>query len=176
MKKPAHARLLPVLSSVAAIATLTGPTAAAGSDDQGAQIDFARLAGRWKVVGLAPGSGVGAFVKDDTAYVGRVLIVSADRLGWTEPRAKGATLSDVCEGLVTQPLFGQAANAYRKQFGAQLAALGMTAKGPHAIECMAGNWGPEAAGGATVYLDRKGTLAMSWYDGVVLKLVRTKPG
>lgn len=177
MKRPVNVGLSLAFSSVAAAVSLIASAAAAGSGAPDAQIDFSRLAGRWTVVGVAPGSGIGAYVKNDAAYVGRVLIVSADRLGWAEPDARGATFSDLCEGPVTQPLFGQAANAYRKQFGTQLAALGMTANGPHGIECMDGNWGPEAAGGSTVYLGRDGALAMSWYDGIVLKLVRSaKPG
>ncbi|WP_156457990.1 hypothetical protein [Sphingomonas sp. Leaf412] len=146
--------------------------AALPTDPAASQVDFAMLAGKWKVVGVAPGDGVQAMAKDDPAYMGRVIDMSADRLAWEGPAEGGAMVGDRCDGPVTQHLTGATAKTYDVQFAAQLKALGVTPGDPHGIECDSGNWGPEAAGGATLYAQGNDVLALSWYDGVVLKLAR----
>jgi hypothetical protein len=150
--------------------------AALPADPAASQVDFAMLAGKWKVVGVAPGDGVQAMVKDDPTYMGRMIDISADRLAWAEPEAAGgATVGDRCDVPVTQRLTGAAAKTYDAEFAAQLKALGVTPGDPHGIECDTGNWGPEAAGGATLYAQGRDVLALSWYDGIVLKLARETP-
>lgn len=147
-------------------------TAAALPDPAASRIDFAALAGRWKVVGVAVAAGgAQALVRDDPAYMGRVLDISEARLNWMKDKAMaGATLSDRCDGPVTARQTGAAAQDYAQQFAAQTQALHIDRPDPHAVECDAGQWGPEAAGGAILLPAPDGRIAMSWYDGAMLLL------
>ncbi len=144
------------------------------ADPAASQIDFAALGGRWKVTGVAVGGGVQALVRNDPAYMGQVMDVSADKLAWAKDGApaSGATLSDSCEGPVTARQEVAAAKDYDGQFSAQLAQLKITKPDPHAVECDGGNWGPEAAGGAILFPAGKDRIAMSWYDNTMLLLER----
>lgn len=141
----------------------------------GAQIDFGALAGTWKVAAVATGDGVQALVPDDPAYMGREVTISGDRLAWVDAaKAGAATLDDVCDLPVTARQTGTAATNYDTQFAPQLKKLSIARPDPHAVECDRGNWGPEAAGGAILFPAGKDALAMSWYDGAVLKLIRVR--
>lgn len=146
-------------------------TSASTTDPAASQVNFADLAGTWTVTGVSVGDGVGALATDDPAYMGRKLTISAERLAWL-PAAAGAstagTTDDVCGEPVTQRI-GGAKNA---EYADQLSRIGK-ASDAHAIECDTGNWGPAAAGGATLFGIDKDTLAMSWYDGALLKLTRS---
>lgn len=146
----------------------------AAADPVASQIDFAALAGRWKVTGVAVGGGVQALARNDPAYMGQVMDVSADKLAWAKDGApaSGATLSDSCEGPVTARQEGAAAKDYDGQFAAQLTQLKIEKPDPHAVECDGGNWGPEAAGGAILFPAGKDRIAMSWYDNAMLLLER----
>lgn len=153
-------------------ANVTEPVNQAEAAPGAASLDFAAIAGRWKVVGVQPGDGVQALLKDDPAYMGRIVQVSGDRLAWDKGAENvSATVSDVCTGPATEPLAGTAATTQQKDHAGQLKALGLPVDAPvHAIECNDGNWGPEAAGGAIFFGTGPQALAMTWYDGVVLKL------
>lgn len=146
--------------------------AAAPLDPAASRIDFAGLAGQWKVVGVAVAeSGVQALAKDDPAYMGQLLDIAAERLSWVKGKAAaGATLSDQCDGPVTARQTGAAAQDYERQFAAQTKALHIAQPDPHAVECDDGQWGPEAAGGAIILPAPDGRIAMSWYDGAMLLL------
>lgn len=156
---------------------LLGAAAPLGAADPAAsRIDFAALAGRWQVVGVAVGPGVQALVADDPAYMGRTLAIGPGLLAWEDGAAGHATTGDRCEDPVTARQSGPAAAAYRQRFAAQLARFGLRHPDPHAIECDRGQWGPEAAGGAILFPAPRGRLAMSWYDGALLLLDRAPAG
>lgn len=146
----------------------------ASADPAASMIDFAVLAGRWKVTGVAVGGGVQALVRNDPAYMGQMMDISTDTLAWANDGApaSGATLSDSCEGPVTARQEGAAAKEYDGQFATQLALLKIDKPDPHAVECDGGNWGPEAAGGAILFPAGKDRIAMSWYDNAMLLLER----
>ncbi|MEC3912587.1 hypothetical protein U5A82_19540 [Sphingobium sp. CR2-8] len=155
----------------------TAPTARRDSatvDLVASGIDFAALAGRWTVAGVAVGeNGVQALAKDDPAYMGQMLEIASDHLAWSPGQsASAANLSDRCDDPVTARQTGAAAQDYDRQFANQLAALGIHAPQPHAVECDSGQWGPEAAGGAILFPAPGGRIAMSWYDGAMLLLER----
>jgi hypothetical protein len=147
----------------------------APTDPAASRIDFAALAGRWKVVRVAVGDGVQALVANDPAYMGRSVDIGRERLAWVDAAGgqPGATVSDVCDGPVTARQSGAAAQDYDRQFGAQLATLKIADPDPHAVECNDGQWGPEAAGGAILFPAGDG-IAMSWYDGAMLLLERAQ--
>ncbi|MCI4592606.1 hypothetical protein MOK15_21350 [Sphingobium sp. BYY-5] len=151
--------------------------AAAPADLAASRIDFAALAGRWKVTGVVVGGGVQALIANDPAYMGQLLDIGPDRLAWANagPDQKGATLSDRCDGPVTARQSGAAAQDYDRQFAAQLSDLKISHPDPHAVECDTGQWGPNAAGGAVLFPAGEGRIAMSWYDGAVLLIERQKP-
>ncbi|WP_311267654.1 hypothetical protein [Sphingobium sp. WCS2017Hpa-17] len=183
-----HSILLPIALTLAACgsgpssaneqadAALPAPAtnAAPPLDPAASRIDFATMAGRWKVVGVAvPEGGVQALVKDDPAYMGRLLDISAERLMWVGGKdIAGATLSDQCDGPVTARQTGAAAQDYAQQFAAQTKALHIDRPDPHAVECDDGQWGPEASGGAIILSAPDGRIAMSWYDGAMLLLAK----
>lgn len=150
----------------------TATNTVATLDPAASRIDFATLAGRWKVVGVAvPKSGVQALAKDDPAYMGQLLDISVEQLIWVRgENVKGATLSDRCDGPVTARQTGAAAQDYAQQFAAQAKALHIDQPDPHAVECEDGQWGPEAAGGVIILPGPDGRIAMSWYDGAMLLL------
>lgn len=155
----------------------TEPAAAAKTPDSAAStMDFDEMTGRWAVTGVAvPADGVQAFVKDDPAYMGRVMLIDADGLSWDPASPAGdATIEDRCGHPVTLRQSGKAADGYARRYAAELRNLRAGAAVPHAVECDEGNWGPEAAGGSVLFAVDARTFAMTWYDEVVLKLTRER--
>lgn len=156
-------------------AVRTGPAAVAKTMDPAAStMDFDDMVGRWVVTGVAvPADGVQAFVDDDPAYMGRVMVIDAGRLSWDPAKPAGdATIEDRCERPATLPQTGEAAAGYSRRYAAELRHLRAGAATPHAVECDVGNWGPEAAGGSVLFPVDAHNFAMTWYDEVVLKLTR----
>ena len=157
-------------------ATPAAGAAPAELDPAASRVDFAAMAGTWRVVGVEVGGGVQALAHNDPAYMGKELTISAEKLAWTSQGGAtgGATLSDVCADPVTARLPEAGRAAMVAEMGTQLRALGARDPDPHAVECGTGGWGPEAAGGAVVYPINADTFAMSWYDGATLRLARIK--
>ena len=155
-----------------AVAAPTARRDSPAADPAASGIDFAALAGRWTVMGVAVGDhGVQALAKDDPAYIGRKLEIHGDHLAWSPGQsASAANLSDRCDDPVTARQTGAAAQDYDRQFASQLATFKIDAPQPHAVECDSGQWGPEAAGGAILFPAPDGRIAMSWYDGAMLLL------
>lgn len=139
-------------------------------------IDIAELSGRWRVTGVALMDGpVQAFVPNDPAYMGRVLTITSKRLSWAATAPGQATLSDVCADPATQRLPAAAATNTARRLSKPLAALAVPPAHGHEIACLAsGTWGPEAAGGATLFAASLNRIAFTWYDGVVLRLDRLR--
>jgi hypothetical protein len=162
----------PATSSAEAKATPAPTPSSSSTAPVSAARDIAALAGRWRVTRLAVGDGVQALAADDPAYVGQRLVLGTDRFAWATPRASGATLSDVCDGPALAPLPEPGAGAEQRQHATALARLGVTKADALAVECDRGTWGPEAAGGAILFPAGDDRLAMSWYDGGMLLLVR----
>jgi ABC-type sugar transport system substrate-binding protein len=63
---------------------------------------------KWRVTEVALAEGpVQAFVVNDPAYLGQVMIVAGKRLSWAPPSGPTtATLDDVCTGAATMRLAG----------------------------------------------------------------------
>lgn len=159
-----------VVPDVAARAA--GPRLAAPTDPAAAILEIPALQGRWQVTGVAIADGpVQAYVTDDPAYMGQSLTIADTRLAWVPPaKATGANLDDVCEGAATMRLEGKAADAAITGLTAALASLGVTRPVPHEVACLdSGGWGGSDGGAVLFPIDDR-TMAMRWYDNVVLKL------
>lgn len=146
-------------------------------------VDFVELQGRWRVAGVAVlPSAAQAFVADDPAYLGRVMDVSRDLLRWAAGGrpAGAATLSDRCRAPATARLPPRAAAQAAREMRAPLAALGVdrpaSVDNGHEVACLdGGTWGPEAAGGSILFPVARDVMALTWYDGVILRLERARP-
>lgn len=123
----------------------------------------AAFAGHWRVAGVAVADdGVQALTDNDPSLVGKRLTFSPDRLAWDQPPAT----RDTC----LRPTFRRLATSAPRALGPQLRKLGLPRPTPFAIRCQSGSWGPGAT--PVVFRGAGGTLALPWYDGGVLKLVR----
>lgn len=71
-------------------------------------------------------------------------------------------------------LTGPAAAVYRQRYAVQLARIGVCRSDPYVVECDRGLWGPQAIGGAILFPAPGGRVAMTWYDGAVLLLQRSR--
>lgn len=152
-------------------------TRAAQRGSSASLIDIAEISGRWRVTGVALMDGpVQAFAPNDPAYMGRVLTITPKRLAWAAGAAPGqATLTDTCADPATQRLPAAAAANTARRLSKPLGKLAVPAAHGHEIACLAnGTWGPEAAGGATLFAASLNRIAFTWYDGVVLRLDRIR--
>lgn len=154
-----------------------GPRLLSPRDAAGSVVDIAAIQGRWQVTGVAIADGpVQAFRPDDPAYIGQTMLVAGKTLSWRLPaKTTTATLDDRCTGAATQRLTGPAATAATKGLESALRKLGVARPDPHEVACLdGGNWGGTDGGALLFPIDAR-TLAMRWYDNVVLKL-RWQPG
>ena len=139
-------------------------------------IDLATAAGLWRVVGVAPVPGPAQAVsRDDPALMGRTAAIDPKRLAWVRD-GRPVPGEDLCTRPALQRLAGPSARIQADRYRATLRTLGVTAASSvgnaHDVLCDDGNWGPEAAGGSVLFPVDANTLAMTWYDGAVLKLRR----
>lgn len=121
------------------------------------------FAGTWRVAGVAvPDAGVQALSDNDPSLMGKRLTFTPARLAWNQPPATG----DVCTG----PKFERTGTPPPPALRPQLRKLGMRAPVGYALHCRSGSWGPETV--PLLYVGEAGAVAMPWYDGGMLKLVR----
>lgn len=119
--------------------------------------------GHWRVAAVAVSeAGVQAMGDNDPSLMGKRLTFSPQRLAWDQP----TITNDVCVG----PTFTRLPIMPPADLRAQLHKLGMRKPVAYAVRCRSGNWGPD--GRTTVFLGAAGAVAMPWYDGGLLKLVR----
>ncbi|PZN94088.1 MAG: hypothetical protein DCF31_10600 [Alphaproteobacteria bacterium] len=148
------------------------PRLLAPADPAGSVVDFGSLQGRWQVVGVALADGpVQAYVDDDPAYMGQVMAVKDKTLAWEAPRSPTtATLGDVCTGAATMRLADTAAGNAVAGLEGGLRQVGVGRPQPHEVACLdGGSWGGSDGGVLLFPIDDR-TLAMRWYDNVILKL------
>ncbi len=146
------------LAIISAIA-LTSATPAVAQPADGS----AAFAGHWRVAGVAVSdSGVQALTDNDPSLVGKGLTFNAKGLAWDQPSAT----RDSC----LRPTFRRLATPAPAALRPQLRKLGLPRPTPFAIRCQSGSWGPRAT--PVIFRGAGGTLALPWYDGGVLKLVR----
>jgi hypothetical protein len=171
--KPDRVTSAPDIAPVVSIAAVPiGPRLLAPADPAGSVIDFAAIQGRWEVVGVALADGrVQAFVPDDPAYMGRSMVVDGKTLAWaTTGAATTATINDRCTGAATMRLTGTAVTRAIAGIEPALRKLGVARPDPHEVACLdGGSWGGSDGGALLFPIDAR-TLAMRWYDNVVLKL------
>ncbi len=171
----------PETSEPVVVATTTVPTPEIASspepmDNEGeVGVTFADLAGQWRVTGVAVMEGpVQAVSTNDPAFMDLMIEAGPDMLVWLGKAPNG--LQETCRTPVTAPQGGKSADIYRGRYDRPLADLGIEADRvtPTAVECIEGSWGPVAAGGSILFPAGPDVMAMSWYDGAVLRLERTQ--
>ncbi|AKF52680.1 hypothetical protein PsyrH_19720 [Pseudomonas syringae pv. syringae HS191] len=155
----------PYSSSFLIILSLTG--CAANMDaPQHHQPGESVLYGSWHVAGVAVSdSGVQALGDDDPSFMGRRLSFNHDQLAW---KASANSTEDVCKG----PVFHKLPPISGAELEPQLHKLGIEKAVRYSVECKSGSWGPFDKETPAFFLAQDGSLALSWYDGGLLKLVR----
>lgn len=124
------------------------------------------LYGSWHVAGVAVSdSGVQALGDDDPSFMGRRLNFNHDQLAW---KASTDSTEDVCKG----PVFHKLPAMTGAELEPQLHKLGIEKAVRYSVECTSGSWGPFDKETPAFFLAQDGSLALSWYDGGLLKLVR----
>ncbi|OCX18520.1 hypothetical protein [Pseudomonas graminis] len=124
------------------------------------------LYGSWHVAGVAVSdSGVQALEDNDPSFMGRRLSFNHDQLAW---KASADSTEDVCNG----PVFHKLPAMSGAELKPQLHKLGIEKAVPYGVECKTGSWGPLDKESPAFFLAQDGTLALSWYDGGLLKLIR----
>ncbi|RMV69762.1 hypothetical protein ALP06_04765 [Pseudomonas coronafaciens pv. atropurpurea] len=124
------------------------------------------LYGSWHVAGVAVSdSGVQALETDDPSLMGRRLSFSHDQLAWKAPTD---STEDVCRG----PVFHKLPAMSGAELEPQLHKLGIEKAVLYGVECKSGSWGPFDKETPVFFMAQDGSLALSWYDGGMLKLVR----
>ncbi|WP_054087251.1 MULTISPECIES: hypothetical protein [Pseudomonas syringae group] len=122
--------------------------------------------GSWHVAGVAVSdSGVQALGDDDPSFMDRRLSFNHDQLAW---KASAGSTEDMCKG----PVFHKLPAMSGAELEPQLRKLGMEKAVRYGVECKSGSWGPLNKERPTFFLAQDGSLALSWYDGGLLKLVR----
>ena len=144
------------IASVTAILAVQAATAQSGAD-------VTRFAGHWQVAGVAvDDEGVQALSDNDPSLMGKRLTFSRTRLAWDQPQAT----HDAC----SNPQFVRVNKPAPAELRVQLRKLGMPRPTTFAIKCRSGSWGP--GDNPVVFRGAGGVLALTWYDGGMLKLVR----
>ncbi|MGW5959072.1 hypothetical protein [Methylorubrum thiocyanatum] len=116
----------------------------------------------WRVARVAvPDNGVQALVDDDPSLMGKRLTFTSTRLAWDRTPSTG----DVCTGPSFEPL-----ERVPPDVQPELRKLGMRRPVAYAVRCQSGTWGPGRD--HVIYRGAAGALAIPWYDGAVLMLVR----
>jgi hypothetical protein len=137
--------------------------------------DVVHLAGKWKVTGVRTGGGIQALTDDDGAYMGRIVMIRPKVLVWVSPSdaIANASVKDRCDGPKLYRMTGRKGEDAAKEYGVALRKLHATTQTPYGVRCSGGGtWGPDALHGAQFYPAPGGALAMTWYDGGVLRLER----
>ncbi|UQW73940.1 hypothetical protein [Pseudomonas avellanae] len=130
------------------------------------QLGESALYGSWRVAGVAVSdSGVQALEDNDPRFMGRRLGFNHEQLAW---QASADSTEDVCKAPVFQRLPAMSGVGLEPQ----LHKLGIERAVPYGVECKSGNWGPFDQESPVFFLAQDGSLALSWYDGGMLKLVR----
>jgi hypothetical protein len=106
--------------------------------------------------------GVQALSDNDPSLMGKRLTFSRTRLAWDQPQATHDACSD--------PQFVRVDKPAPAELRVQLRKLRMPRPTTFAIKCRSGSWGPDD--NPVVFRGAGGVLAMTWYDGGMLKLVR----
>lgn len=144
------------IASVTAILAVQAATAQSGAD-------VTAFAGHWQVAGVAvDDEGVQALSDNDPSLMGKRLTFSRTRLAWDQPQAT----HDAC----SNPQFVRVDKPAPAELRVQLRKLGMPRPTTFAIKCRSGSWGP--GDNPVVFRGAGGVLALPWYDGGMLKLVR----
>lgn len=124
------------------------------------------LYGSWHVAGVAVSDlGVQAMVDDDPSFMGRRLSFDHDQLSWKVSKDLN---EDVCKG----PVFHKLPAMSGAETEPQLRKLGIGKAVRYSVECKSGSWGPFDKETPVFFLAQDGTLALSWYDGGLLRLER----
>lgn len=119
--------------------------------------------GHWRVAGVAVSdTGVQALSDNDPSLMGKRLTFTLQRLAWDRP----TSTNDSCVG----PIFTRLSRMPSADLQPELRKLGMREPVAYRLRCGSGSWGP--GNGMVVYQGAAGAIAMPWYDGGVLKLVR----
>ncbi|GAB5339644.1 hypothetical protein GIW50_08550 [Pseudomonas syringae] len=122
--------------------------------------------GNWRVAGVAvSANGVQALGDNDPSLMGKRLTFTPQRLAWDQPTAT----NDAC----AEPTLDRLQAMPPAELQPQLRQLGMRHPVAYMLRCGSGTWGPGDQ--MTVYLGAAGAVAMPWYDGGVLKLVKLPP-
>ncbi|KPW68747.1 hypothetical protein, partial [Pseudomonas cannabina] len=98
-------------------------------------------------------------------FMGRRLSFNHDQLAW---KTSADSTEDVCKG----PVFHKLPAMSEAELEPQLRKLGMERAERYGVECKSGRWGPFDKETPAFFLAKNGSLALSWYDGGLLKLVR----
>ena len=118
--------------------------------------------GHWRVASVAvPEVGVQALGDDDPSLMGKRLTFTSARLAWDRTPSTG----DVCTVPDFQPLERLPADVQP-----ELRKLGMRQPVGYVVHCRTGTWGPGR--NPVIYRGAAGALALPWYDGAMMMLVR----
>jgi hypothetical protein len=151
--RPRHA----AMAMVIAVSAGTSP-AMAGEP-------MSAFAGHWRVARVAVyDTGVQALVDDDPSLMGKRLTFTSARLAWDLTPSTG----DVCTDPDFQPL-----ERLPPDGQPELRKLGMRQPVAYLVHCRTGTWGPGRD--TIIYRGAAGALALPWYDGAMMMLVR-EPG
>lgn len=136
--------------------------AAAGMLPATAGEPMSAFTGHWRVARVAVSDeGVQALGDDDPSLMGKRLTFTTSQLAWD----RTPTTGDVCIDPSFEPLGRRPPDlqpALRK--------LGMRQPVAYAVRCRSGSWGPGPD--PVLFRGVAGALALPWYDGAVLMLVR----
>ncbi|MFK5595891.1 hypothetical protein ACFZ8E_02625 [Methylobacterium sp. HMF5984] len=144
------------------VATATLIAMAAAMPPAMADESMSAITGHWHVAKVAvPDSGVQALVDNDPSLMGKRLTFTSAQLVWNQMPSTG----DVC----TSPSFEQL-DQLSQDVRPELRKLGMRQPVAYTLHCRSGGWGPSRE--PTIYQGAAGALALPWYDGTMLMLVR----
>lgn len=120
--------------------------------------------GHWRIARVAVSDvGVQALGDDDPSLMGKRLTFTSTRLAWD----RTPSTDDVC----LNPDF-QALERLPPDMQPELRKLGMRRPVAYAVHCRTGTWGPGRD--PVIYRGAAGALALPWYDGAVMMLVRER--
>lgn len=156
------------LSYALALFSLMGCAGQTHHQEKTAQPETSFFYGKWRVAGVAVSDeGVQALEDNDPGLMGRRVDFTHDLLAWNSSLN---TTEDTCRGPVLKPL----PTASTDEEQSQLQKLGIHNSMPYGVHCNSGNWGLIDELSPTFFLAPDGSLALFWYDGGMLKLVRDK--
>lgn len=147
---------------------LTGCAAQAPLQAKHQPLETSAFYGHWRVTGVAVSdSGIQALVDNDPSLMSRGLSFTHESLAWD---ASANAAEDTCTG----PVFKKLAALPGAEQQPQLHKLGIRKAVPYDVHCQSGSWGPVDGESPAFFLAPDGSLALLWYDGGMLKLVKNK--